>query len=157
MSGFTKCGSRTDRPVSEEAEVVKHVDNRHILDTCSAAWVTEWLNDVCRWGTTIGGVLGGTPDLAQLEEMMQVGILTKVVEEVGPFELEISSRRKWLRSLSCFKGERHRGKHGTTSKVSHSRLDFVADIDNHVPETKKRFSQRLKSEKWQVGPHGIKA
>ncbi len=157
MSGFTKCGSRTDRPVSEEAEVVERVDNRHVLDACSAAWVTEWLDDVCGWGMTVGGVLGGTPDLAQLEETTQVGVLTEVVEEVGPFELEISSRRKWLRSLSRFEGERHGGKHGATSKVGRSRLDFVADVDNRVPETKKRFGQRSKSEKWQVGPRGIEA
>ncbi len=157
MSGFTKCGSRTDRPVSEEAEVVERVDNRHVLDACSAVWVTEQLDDVCGWGTTVGGVLGGTPDLTRLEEMTQVGVLTEVAEEVGPFELEISSRHKWLRSLSRFEGERHGGKHSATSKVGHSCLDFVADVDNRVPETKKRFSQRLKSEKWQVGPCGIEA
>ncbi len=79
-----KCGLRTDRLVSKEAEVVKCVDNCHILDACSAVWVTEQLDDVCRWGTTVSGVLGGTPDLAQLEEMTQVGVLTEVMDEVGP-------------------------------------------------------------------------
>jgi hypothetical protein len=79
-----------DGLVSEKAEVVervaympKRVDYHPALGPRSAAWVVEQLKDVSGWGTTVGGVLGGTPDLARPEEAALVGVFAKVADDVG--------------------------------------------------------------------------
>jgi len=43
----------------------------------------EQFKDVCGWGTTVGGVLGGAPNLTQPEEAALVGVLAEVADNVG--------------------------------------------------------------------------